>query len=88
MSIKGGLIKATIDTTIEIVVPTYLLQGKLIPVSGSFCHKLTSSTEPDWSEVLPVIAVVFSPQFSSYVISCIAIHYYFFFHFNMNFCNK
>lgn len=65
MSIKGGLVKAMIATITAMVVPTYLLQGKFIPVSVSFCHKLTSSTEPDWSEVLPVIAVVFSPQFSS-----------------------
>lgn len=47
MSMKIGLANATMDKIIEMPVPTYRLHGKLIPVSVSFCHKLTSSTEPD-----------------------------------------
>ncbi len=65
-NITRGLRNATnesITVTIDVIC---LWQKNFKPESVSVLgHKAMSSTEPDCSEVLPVTAVVFSPQFSS-----------------------
>lgn len=67
-SIAKGLRKATKDKSPVKVVAIYRWHniGKAFFCSVSGHRAPISSIDPDCTDVLPVIAVVFSPQFSSY----------------------
>ena len=66
INMTSGLKNATVDKRIVTMDVICRWQKNRRPVSLSDPgHSARSSIEPDWSEVLPVTAVVFSPQLSS-----------------------